>query len=67
MFTKQLIAPSRPDLATAEIVEAGIAYLATHGDSYAAAYLDENNVSFNVMVRVLTEPEHRRSSHYPDW
>ena len=52
---------SRSDLVTAQIVDDGIALQATHGASLAAAYLTENGVSFSVIVRVLSEPQRRRS------
>ncbi len=57
---KTLPATSRPDLAMAKCVEAGIARQDTHGPAEAAAYLAENGVNFNVIVRVLAEPDRRR-------
>ncbi len=53
-------ATSRTDLAMAKFVEAGIARQETHGRADAAAYLTENGVNFNVVVRVLAEPDRRR-------
>jgi hypothetical protein len=66
MDNKQAIhlAPSRPGLTTAKIVDAGIALQLSHGSAYAAEYLMKNGVSFGVIVRALSEPHRRRRSSH---
>ena len=60
MSIEHALAPSRPDLITARIVEEAIALEATHGKNHAASFLTKHAVPFAVIVRVLSEPEHRR-------
>ena len=60
MTIEHALAPSRPDLITARIVEEGIALEETHGRKHAASFLTKHAVHFAVIVRVLSEPGHRR-------
>lgn len=57
--------PSRADETTAAIVNAALRTLAEHGRQAAAAYLEERNVNFATIVRVLNEPERRRAMVRP--
>ena len=60
MTIEHALAPSRPDLITARIVEEAIALEASHGKNHAASFLTKHAVHFAVIVRVLSEPGHRR-------
>ncbi|GAA4659114.1 hypothetical protein GCM10025794_16990 [Massilia kyonggiensis] len=50
----------RTDLVTALLVDAVISASAAEGTAYAARTLCENGVPFDVALRVLTRPWHRR-------
>jgi len=50
----------RTDLVTALLVDAVISASAAEGTAYAAQTLCENGVPFDVALRVLTRPWHRR-------
>lgn len=52
---------SRPDLATFQMVEAGIALLGVYGREEAAKFLLDLGVNFAVIVRVLSESGPRRA------
>jgi hypothetical protein len=56
---------SRVDLTTAQIVDIGIELQKTRGAPVAAAYLTLHRLNFNITVRVLGEPRHRRP--YPSY
>ena len=58
---------SRPNEKMARIVDAGIAYITTHGRDFAAAYMKRNGVNFNVVMRVMNEPQHRRNVKKPQF
>jgi hypothetical protein len=60
-------ASSRPNEQMARIVDAGVAYLSTHGRDFAAAYLQRQGISFNVATRVLNEPQQRRIVKKPSF
>jgi hypothetical protein len=53
-------AGQRTDLVTALLVDAVISASAAEGTAYAARTLCENGVPFDVALRVLTRPWHRR-------
>lgn len=53
--------PSRSDETTAAIINAALRTLAEHGRQAAAAYMEERNVNFATIVRVLNEPGKRRA------
>jgi len=53
-------AGQRTDLVTALLVDAVISASAAEGTAYAARILCENGVPFDVALRVLTRPWHRR-------
>ena len=55
-----LAAGQRTDLVTALLVDAVISASAAEGTAYAARTLCENGVPFDVALRVLTRPWHRR-------
>lgn len=57
---REPIYSSRPDLHKAQIVEQGIALIATHGRDVASTYLESARIPFSVIVRVLSEPAWRR-------
>lgn len=51
---------SRPNLAMAEAVDAGIILNDQQGKRLAAAYMTELRIPFSVIVRVLAEPLRQR-------
>lgn len=53
---------SRPDVATAAIVETGIAILHAEGRLAAEAYLRQQGIGSSMMLRLLSASGHRRSS-----
>jgi hypothetical protein len=55
------LSPSRTDDTTATIINAALRTLAEHGRQAAAAYMEERNISFATIVRVLNEPDRRRA------
>lgn len=55
-------AATRPDAATAAIVESAIGLLGTHGREYAAQYLISRGVSLQIIMRVLSDPLQRRQA-----
>ncbi|MDB5839861.1 MAG: hypothetical protein JWQ23_1813 [Herminiimonas sp.] len=52
--------PSRPDLETEQIVEQAIVMQQVAGTKQAASFLQEHNVPFDVVTRVLLKPSQRR-------
>lgn len=55
---------SRPDLATATIVESGIALVTARGRAGAAQYLTQHRVPDAVIARVLCDPARRRATTF---
>jgi hypothetical protein len=61
LFRSTDIANGRRDLATFQIVEAGIALMRVYGTAEAAKFLSDAGVGFAVTVRVLSELGPRRA------
>ena len=60
-FPSTDISNGRRDLATFQIVEAGIALMRVYGTAEAAKFLSDAGVGFAVTVRVLSESGPRRA------
>ncbi|MGI4847756.1 MAG: hypothetical protein ACRYGK_06425 [Janthinobacterium lividum] len=55
----------RTDVRSTKIVDLGISLLDQFGAEYAAGFLKENGISFNVAIRVLAHPMQRRKFDQP--
>jgi hypothetical protein len=54
------VPPSRRDLATATVVEIGIATQNIRGTDRAAEYLKAQGIGLDTAIRVLSRPQQRR-------
>lgn len=54
---------ARRDFESASIVELGITLQQLVNTKRAASYLNENNISLSVALRVLSQPSKRRVQH----
>lgn len=57
----------RRDMATAALVEQGIALQNQAGTKYAAVFLDYKGVPVDIALRVLLHPNQRRRMGFPEY